>query len=415
LDKEDWRINFIAANLISNDAANLPDLKNKWARIYKVMSFFKGLREDLNYIQYRDSLISSFGPDYDITQLFDDKNKFAATNLEKLKTKLLTYKLSEIQGAYNQNIPAQRPLIGFKMLAESYWPNSYLFDKLTVPNVTTYLATSTQAGNITSCILNNATQRCNGITLDIINVATPISGSAYFSENANYANYKKQADQLRGDLDKNAVWQASNYWSTLSYLKAYLNTDPKIQMAYMKTSAWQDKSLNTVQAALINLQLPLESFSINQAFQGVGLNNSSSWNDNAYVEPNLNLINELLANNTMVLKMLTALQLDKEISSATQSLSSANNSLSVLKNIVAKELQGTDLSQDDKDAISEFAKQLKIDQTIPATKQLTINFPTKNLSLKGDLSHLKLMVLIHQSAGAKIISVGPVWNYQESR
>ncbi|MHB8904487.1 MAG: DUF3160 domain-containing protein, partial [Patescibacteria group bacterium] len=139
LDKEDWRINFIAASLIANDAANLPDLKNKWARIYKVMSFFKGLREDLSYVQYRDSLVAVFGADYNITQLFDDKNKFAAVNLEKLKTKILTYNMLEIQGGYNKDNPSERPQIGFKMLTDSYWPNNYLFNKLSVPNVSNYL------------------------------------------------------------------------------------------------------------------------------------------------------------------------------------------------------------------------------------------------------------------------------------
>jgi len=415
LDKEDWRINFIAANLISNDAANLPDLKNKWARIYKVMSFFKGLREDLNYIQYRDSLISVFGSDYDVTKLFDDKNKFAAVNFEKLKEKLLTYKMSEIQGAYDPNNQNQKPQIGFKMLAESYWPNGYLFGKLTVPNVKNYLGTNPPKNNITSCYLNGVNNRCTGIALDIVNLATPVVANDYFSENTNYLNYSLEVDKLKADLNKNTVWQTSNYWSTLSLVRAFINVDKNSESNAAQTAAWQEKSLNTAAAAWVNFQLPLEKFSVNQVFKGVGLSDYSSGNDNAYIEPNLNLVNELLANNDMVLKMLIALQIDKEIGTVSQELNASNNNLNILKKIIIKELQGEALSQDDKDSISDFTKQLNIDPTQLSSKQLVIKFPTQNLSLKSDLSKLKLMVLIHEVGTSKIISVGPVWDYQESR
>lgn len=415
LDKEDWRIDFIAANLISNDAANLPDLKNKWARIYKVMSFFKGLREDLNYIQYRDSLTATFGANYDITQLFDDHNKFTAVNFEKLKAKLLSYKMSEAQGAYNQNDAAQRPEVGFKMLAEPYWPNDYLFTKLIVPGVGKYLGGAiAPKENITIC-LNGSRQRCNGLALDIINLAAPIKANNYFTENINYLNYGREADKLRADLNKNIVWQTSNYWSTLSFARAFLNINQNNQPLFAKSSAWNIKSLNTAAAAWVNLQLPLEKFSVNQVFKGTGLNNYSSWGDNAYVEPNLDLVNELLANNTMVSKMLTALQIDKEVGQAITGLNSANNNLSVLKKIIVKELQGESLDQNDQDAIISFAKQLKIDRIDQVNKQLTIKFPNQRINLQENLNNLKLLVLIHRVGDGQVISVGPVWDFQEYR
>jgi hypothetical protein len=415
LDKEDWRINFIAANLISSDAANLPDLKNKWARIYKVMSFFKGLREDLSYLQYRDSLVSVFGDDYNITQLFDDKNKSAVANLEKLKTKILTYKMLEIQGGYSKDNPNDFPQIGFKMLADSYWPNSYLFDKLSVPNVNKYLGVKPPKENITSCMISGVIQRCNGVALDAINLAKPVTANNYFSENTNYTNYKNEADKLRNDLNKNLIWQTSNYWSTLSYTGALLNVDSNSQPIFTKSAAWQLKTLETAQGAWVNLQLPLEKFSVNQIFRGVGLNNYSGWSDNSYVEPNLNLVNELLATNSMILKMLTALQIDKEVGPVSQGLSSSSNNLSILRKIIIKEIQGEKLDQNDNDAIADFAKQLKIIPNSSVNKQLMIKSFNKKTSLKSDLNHLKLLVLIHQVDDGKVISVGPVWDYIETQ
>ena len=414
LDKEDWRINFIAANLIANDAANLPDLKNKWARIYKVMSFFKGLREDLSYIQYRDSLVSVFGDDYNVTQLFDDKNKFAIANLEKLKTKILTYKMLEIQGGYNKDNLNDRPRIGFKMLTDSYWPNNYLFDKLNTPNVSKYLGAKVAKDNITSCTISSVVQRCNGVALDIVNLAKPISDNDYFSENTNYLNYKGESDKLRDDLNKNSIWQTSNYWSTLNYMGAFLNVDSNSQPIFTKSTDWKLKTLETAAGAWVNLQLPLEKFSVNQIFRGVGLNNYSGWSDNSYVEPNLNLVNELLSTNSMVLKMLTALQIDKEVGLVFQGLNSANNNLNILRKIIIKEVQGEKLDQSDNDAIADFAKQLKIVQPLP-NKQLIIKSSNKKSYLKSDLSHSKLLILIHQVDDGKVISVGPVWDYIETQ
>ena len=72
----------IAASLISNDFSELPELKNIWAIIYNVMSYFGPLREDLNYVYYRDALKSIFGEDYDFEEIFDDKNSEAQNNFQ---------------------------------------------------------------------------------------------------------------------------------------------------------------------------------------------------------------------------------------------------------------------------------------------------------------------------------------------
>ncbi|MHB8904378.1 MAG: DUF3160 domain-containing protein, partial [Patescibacteria group bacterium] len=283
-----------------------------------------------------------------------------------------------------------------------------------VPNVSNYLGVNPTKENITSCTISGLIQRCNGVALDVVNLVMPIKTNNYFSENTNYLNYNREADKLRNSLNKGLIWQTSNYWSTLGYIGAFLNVDDNSQPIFTKSGDWKLKSLETAEGAWLNLQLPLEKFSVNQIFRGVGLNNYSGWSDNSYIEPNLNLVNELLATNSMVLKMLTALQIDKEVGLVSQGLNSANNNLSVLKKIIIKEIQGEKLDQNDNDAIADFAKQLKINQ-VSTNKQVTIKSSTKKTSLKGDLNHLKLLVLIHQVDDGKVISVGPVWDYIETQ
>lgn len=417
LDKSDWRVNISAASFISQDFSNLPELKNKWARIYKVMSFFKGLREDLNYVHYRDSLQLLFGKDYKIEELFSDSNKQANNNLEKLRAKLLAYDFPEIAGGLAKTDSSQKSRLGFKMLAESYWPNNYIFSRLTSPAVTTYLGTSTKPNNLTACVdkKTKRTVRCSGSASDVIGLAYPISNNAYFNENSNYLNYTQSAAALRAELVKNNIWQTNNFWSTLSLLKGYLSMDINNLPLYSRSAEWQSRTVNVASAAWVNLQLPLEKFSVNQALSGQNFDSFSRWNENSYVEPNINLINGILANNNMLTRMFSALQLDTDVRLALQDIKRFSDSLSSLKAVVTKELNGQALEESDNEAIADFTKQMKIESSSVSDKQLRlISTPQKN-GLKEDISRLKLLILIHQEGNNKVFSVGPVWNYQESR
>lgn len=414
LDKEDWRLGMIAASFISVDFSDLPDLKNKWARIYKVMSFFDPLRADLNYVYYRDTLKTLFGEKYDVATLFDDKNPEAKNNLAKFQAKLNSADFSLLLGGIDKNDSNVNYRRGFKMLSENYSPNDYIFNNLAYPKVDSYLATTTQTGNVTACDYKSRARRCNGMALDVINLLKPINDNNTFSENANYANYNKEVDNLNAKLKKDIVWQNVNYWSNLSALSSYLNSPKNNLPLFSRSIAWSNQNLNTAAGAWINMQVPVDKFKVNESVASQNFDNFSKYRDNAYVEPNLNLINELIANSVMTQKMLNALQVDKEVYSVKVALESLNANLSALKGIIIKELSNQAFDAQDNETISNFTKQLVIDNTVPSQKQLIINFPNTKKNLKEDLSRLKLMVLIHQDGDDRVLSVGPVWSYKES-
>jgi len=414
LDQEDGRINLIAASFISTDFYNSSELKGKWARIYKVMSFFKGLREDLIYLHYRDSLASLFGEDYKIEELFTDSNQEAADNLDKLRQALLVFDFPEIQGAWNKESETTRPNLGLKILADSYWPNNYLFENLVGAAVGDYQGSGPELNNITNCQGKGFLQRCTGFALDVINLIQPISDSAYFLENTNYADYSSAVDRLRGQLEDNAVWRSTNYWTTLSIIQTLLNTSQQSLPIFASSPRWQERAIDSSVSAWINFQLPLEPLTVRQDPQGTSLNNLATWGDNSYVEPNFSLVNELLANNEMLLKMFTALRLNDEVGSVAQNLQDLGENLGFLKDIISKELSGTILSAEDNEAIIRFARQFKATPTIAKDKQLILTAGLRQ-GPKEDLSKLKLLVLVHQEGDNKIIAVGPVWSYTESR
>ena len=415
LDYADWRINLTAASFIAQDFTSLPDIKNKWARIYKVMAYFKGLREELSYVQYRDALSGLFGADYKIDQIFDDHNAALKDNLEKTRAKLMSYNFPAIQGGLSRQDASLQNQIGFRMLAESYWPNDYIFSSLAYPAVTSYLGTSTKAGNVTSCRLNAVTERCNGFALDPINLVAPITNNAYFTENTDYKNYASAASALSGQLSQAAVWHTTDYWSTLGGFQAYLNIDKASQPLFARSIAWQNQALKSSAAAWTNLQLPLEKFSVNQLYKGQGLSDLSRWNENSYVDPNYALLNELSADNNMLIKMFSALRIDQEVSSVMTDLNTLGANLNMLSGIVNKELSGQALSTDDNANITDFVRSQTVTPVNAKDKKLTISLPAQKSWFKEDISNLKLMVLIHQDPNGKFLSVGPVWDYQETR
>ncbi len=415
LDKEDWRLAMIASSFIAADFSESPDLKNKWARIYKVMSYFNPLREDLDYVHYRDTLKAIFGENYKIDELFDDKNPEAQNNLKKLQAKLNALEFSPFLGAIDKKDSNTNYRLGFKVLVETYLPNDYIFSHLIYPEVDTYLGTSTQKNNITACSIQGKNRRCSDIASDVINLVSPITNNDYFAENSFYLNYDKASKNLKDKLSTDSVWHTSNYWSTMTSLSAYLNMNKSALPLYSQTPTWHNRTLTSALSAWVNVQLPLDKFTVNQLFKGQGFNNFSRFNDNSYVEPNLNLINELLAANSMMQRMFAALQINQEVVSVANSLQSLNDNLSSLRAVIIKELAGQKLGPEDNEIISNFAKQLTIEDPLATQKSLSLKIPgTKNI-LKEDIGTLKLMVLIHQDGDDKVISVGPIWDYKESR
>lgn len=412
LDRADWRINLTAASLIAQDFAAQPQLKSRWARIYKIMSYFKGLREDLNYIHYRDSLTELFGEDFKSEELFDIKNREADSNLDKLRTKLLTYQWPEISGALDKQ--SDRSRIGLKLLAESYWPNAYIFRHLTTPAVGRYIGAVPSAANQTVCPEKQEPNRCNGLALDMVNLVYPASGNSYFAENSNYQNYESQASSLRAELDKLNAWQANNYWTTLNLTKVLLSADREKQPIFTRSDAWRDRQLKTAASAWINLQLPLQSYYLSTPEvpeQSLGFSRKP---DNSYIEPNLPLINEILANNNMLLRMFNALQLDLEVRLAVADIRNFSSRLVELRSIILKELGGESLTTEDNEIIANFIRELKVEPQTAKEQQIYIKMPSGS-NLRLELGRLKLLMLVHQEGESKVFSVGPVWDYRESR
>jgi hypothetical protein len=198
-------------------------------------------------------------------------------------------------------------------------------------------------------------------------------------------------------------------------MDSILKNDPNKTPIFTNSEEWKQKNLKTAISAWINLQLPLDKFALTPVFKGQSLSNYSRYNENVYIEPNIAVVDELIATNNMLAQMFTALRLNDELNLASQSILSIDSDLKNLREIIIKELTSESLNEKDSEVITDFARKFSVDQKEAASKILLIPSSKSKVPLKEDISHLKLLLLVHQSKGNKIISVGPVWDYQESR
>ncbi len=419
LDFDDWRINIISSSFIAKDIFDSHELKNKWARIYKTLAFFKGLRGDLTYVHYRDALISVFGNDYKIEEVFADNNPESINNLYKFRNKVLEYNFFDIEGALNKNLEENKPNLGVKMLTGFYWPNDYIMNKLSYPNVSNYQGSVLAKNNITSCDVgkDQRNSRCNGFSLDIIALINEksLSGNSYYFENSNYKNYSEELSSLKSQLEKFPnIWHYNNYWKTLYLNREYLQSNKNNMPIFARNLNWKTKELHTAVGSWLNLQLAPDKLKIHQKYQGqfITLNDNKFISKN-YIEPNLSLINEQIANVNMVLEMFKLLKITDELRSVSVNLEDLKNNLIRVKDIMIKELKSEALTEDDFRFISLLSMEYKMD--LAENKNFIINSNNKK-SIKYDISKPKLMILVSNDVnGEKSFSVAPVFNYIESR
>lgn len=417
LDRDDWRINFITSCLIANDFSNNQDIKNEWAIVYKVLSFFEGLRGDLIYLHYIEALEKAFGLEYDIEELFSLENENREHNFDKLQEKIIGMNFSEIEGALDRSDNNQRSLIGLKILSDYYWPDNYIFKQLLYPKVDRYLNEVQENAKISTICKDDEPYRCKGIGLDIINLVYPITNeNINFQINSNYENYEEQAIKMRQELGKFDIysWRNNNFWTTLDINRVFLENDKNFMPVFTRSYKWQMKDINTSLAAWVNMKLPMDKFIYYTKSDPNILGQVAQYNQFNYIVPNIDLIQELRANTLMLLDMLTALGITSETNSVAIELQELDSKLEGIESIQKKILNNEEFEGVDLKTIESFIKQYSVSSQ--GNKEYTINFGKileENRSKRINLSNVKLLILIYNKGDNKYFAMGPVFNYIE--
>jgi len=419
LDKSDWILNFYAACSISKDLYGDQDLKNQWAIVYKFISFFSGLRQELTYLHYHDVLREFFGENYDVSEIFSLDNPNRLEDIYKIQTKVSKYNFSKIEGGLDRSDILTRPYLGMRLLQSEYWPNDYLFKRLTGEELVYNEEVVLTNANKTICQKKKFEKyRCKGIGMDIINLIYPIEyfyRAEYFIDNINYQNYNEIASSIRRELGdfNNYTWNNNLYWITLDIIKPMLNYDSAFFPEFTKNKIWkQEKDFNAALGAWVNLHLDediLAGYYDSKKYSGGFGSNNDTCNLYNYVEANPVFIEELIARNTMLIKMLSILRVNEDTNAASIKLKDFNKKLGLLSEIIKKELSNLSISNDDCRVIDDFARRY----TVKKSANKIFNFDFNGKSSAYSISKTKLLVVIHKSGKDKVMAFGPIFNYQE--
>ncbi len=407
LDKEDARLSLIASSFITKDFSSDQDLKNRWALVYKLVSYSKGLREDLNYRNYDETMKALFGNEYDPELIFVESNPDSSKNMDKLRSALLALEFNSFQGGLDKN--KDKTDLGFKLLSDYYFPNEYIFNRLSGAAIGKYNGQKVTFNNYTIC--KQSTNRCGGFSLDIVGLVTDkLASSSYWQENTSFTAYPEHFLALKNELKNASIWHNNNFWSMLGTIKMIFNSNNDQSQAYFRTELWRERLVDTAGSAWVDLQLPLEQLIPASAPVKKGLSNEVFFNDNFYIEPNYALVQKLIADNEMMYGMLDVMGINKKVSSVAIALKDENSKLQQFLELIKKELNGEAFNSDNQSFINSFAKQYEIKQA--PVNQLYLKSGDGNL--REELS-IKLITLVYESGEGKYIAVGPIFSYKEGR
>lgn len=418
LDKDDWIINMATAASISKDFYENQDLKNQWAIIYKFISFFSGLRSDLTYLNYYNTYSDLFGKDYNLRAIFSRENKNRDKNLSAVRDRLLQFNFSDLEGGLSRTDTADRPRLGMRILQEAYWPNLYVMNQLVGKDMIND-SVAEQKGNVTLCQgrYEKNFYRCSGFSYDILNLICPVTEKFdYFYNNTNYSNYENKINKLRQEIDRFDIysWNNNIYWMTLNIARSLVYDNRDDRPVYTQSKDWlKQRDYNTFLGAWTNLHLTDDFFVSYYENADSNLGTFKQCNKYNYIEPNLDFINDLITRNNMLVKMLTILEANKKTSTAAAALKELNKKLAQVADISKKELSNQVLSDDDCRFISDIIKQQIEDK---GARSFTLEFgdDSDKRIMRESIEGVKLLGVVYQYEGKKILIVGPIYNFKEN-
>jgi len=420
----DAKIQTIEAALIASSFAQIPDVKQKWDRIYSVTSFYVGTSDDLGPYEYLDAMKQVFGNTFSPLQITDEK-------ITELKTKLAEYRSPQIYGGTGNCVipppftPEQadeclEDTKGFRFMGQRFIPDSYMFSNLVGAYTDVYEGT----GQPFTLVISGAGRPIRGFPrgLDVMALLGSERARQIMDEldDTNYARYDEAFNLLKAEFDAfdTIAWNKNLYWSWLYSLKALLSDFGDGYPTFMKGTAWKDKEITTALASWTELRHDTILYA-KQSYTAGETSASPPPRVVGYVEPLPEFYNRLLALTRMTNEGLTQMNVLDDTSKAR--LENLEHILARLVEISIKELENTTLEDTDYDFINNFAYSVAgviadVDFTAQKTTIVADVHTDTNTEqvLEEGVGYVKLLIAAYLLPDGRIlVGAGPVFSYYE--
>jgi len=423
---EDARIQTLQALLITLGLDNLKAqdkaIADIWNRIYAVTAFFVGLADDLVPYNYKQAVQQCS------TWPASPEEWADPDTLHTIKTELTLMPSPEIYGGTGWiwvNPPISPETLnevlektkGMRLMGQRFIPDSYMFQQLVFPKVSYY----TGPGDPVPFTFAPA-KRVFPRGLDVMAVMGSERALTILDleGDTDYLDYDTQVNdlirQFRAFTEQD--WNRNLYWSWLFTLKALLEPPGEGHAAFMRTTAWLDKQLNTALASWT--QLRHDTILYAKQSYTPGETSVPPEPDRAYAEPVPTFFHRLLKLTSLTRAGLTDLGvLDAK---QTARLDTLANVLSRLQSISVAELAGDPISRADQDFLIRIDAALEpliegiedergFRSALVADVHTDINTATV---LEEGVGYIDLIVVAFPDADGTVrLAVGPVFSYHE--
>jgi Protein of unknown function (DUF3160) len=208
-------------------------LDDEWATVYEPTAFYVGTADDLTPAEWKRVSDAVFGKDAPASA-FADKTRFEAfvAAIRKARPARIQQRM-----ALEDQVPA--PDVQLRFMGQRYLPDSEILQRLSVP-----IERPFPSGLDVMAVLGSPR-------------AAQILDNYPKVYNAHaWAGYPAERKQLTEEFARiqPEQWTANLYWSWLYALRSLLDPVPQGYPSFMRSDAWQDKSIHTALASWAELR-----------------------------------------------------------------------------------------------------------------------------------------------------------------
>ncbi len=418
LDDEDQTINFVAGLYLTSDLAGNQNLKNRWANIYKPIAFFRGTESNLTYLYYEDALVGLFGKDYDLDKLFSVSLDDAKKIIKDLQKRISEYPFNPLLFG-SAEIKENK---GLRLLRQQYILEEKIFGEIIGPGIGAYSgATENNLLPFSACKEGNNVSRCAPTALDLFNIFGNPTAKKIIAQTRNgsytgYDNYAADFAAALGKLDS-GTWHENNYLGLIWSLRYLAPRETPGLPTFMKTAAWDYKTLNTGLGAWVGFHREIN-------FERVKAEEETPYYPDflyGYVEPQPYYYRQLLANVEMIRQGFTSLQIILPGGKTAERLNSLKLLLENLIRISELELQNKSLSADDYTYLNYFYRQIRLITGDIKKESLANRYGfsrqiDRAVKINENVDGLDYAVVVYPGGDDKVLfAIGPVYNYIETK
>lgn len=254
-------------------------LTETWDKLFTPINFFVGFADDLTPVEVKQLVDKIYGKTASLKDYANDaKFKEFMQRFTQLRLPKIAPKVEWIAGGLPPLPDPKTPQL--RLLGQRYTPNGEIFQELCHP-----LFRPIPCGLDVMAVLGSQRAR------QILDTGYRVHGLPRTFKTKNWGEYPKRRQQLMerfARLSRNE-WTQNLYWSWLWVLQSLLQPFGEGYPSFMRTQAWQDKSLQTALASWTQLQHDTILYGKQSlaAAEGNGGDEEGKQPVKGYVEPNL--------------------------------------------------------------------------------------------------------------------------------